>query len=71
MQMYVCVLCVSCSSSQCCIMHDLQFVNAGRGSKRRPYGRSMLVERQFLIDVMRMCDFYILCRLCVPCCSFR
>ena len=32
MQMlYVCVLCVSCDSSQCSIMHDLQFVNAGRG----------------------------------------
>ena len=36
MQMlYVCVLCVSCGSSQCCILHDLQFVNAGRGCKRR------------------------------------
>ena len=27
---YVCVLCASCGSSQCCIMHDLQFGNAGR-----------------------------------------
>ena len=28
MQMlYVCVLCASCDSSQCCILHDLQFVN--------------------------------------------
>ena len=26
MQMlYVCVLCASCGSSQCCILHDLQF----------------------------------------------
>ena len=41
MQMlYVCVLCVSCGGSQCCILHDLQFVNAGQGCKRRPYGRS-------------------------------
>ena len=24
----VCVLCVSCGSSQCCIMHDLQVVNS-------------------------------------------
>ena len=24
------------------------------------------MERQFLIDVMRMCDFYMLCRLCIP-----
>ena len=29
MQMlYVCVLCAFCGSSQCCILHDLQFVNA-------------------------------------------
>ena len=29
--LYVCVLCASCGSSQCYILHDLQFVNAGRG----------------------------------------
>ena len=34
MQM-LCVLCASCGTSQCCILHDLQFVNAGRGCKRR------------------------------------
>ena len=35
MQMlFVCVLCASCDSSQCCILHDLQFVNALRGYKR-------------------------------------
>ena len=45
MQMYVCVLCASCGSSQCCILHDLQFVNAGRGCKRRPYGRGILQSR--------------------------
>ena len=34
MQMlYVCVLCASCGSSQCCILHDLHYVNAGRGCK--------------------------------------
>ena len=27
MQMYVCVLCASCGSSQCGILHDLQFIN--------------------------------------------
>ena len=28
MQMlYVCVLCASCGSSQCCILHDLLFVD--------------------------------------------
>ena len=43
MQMlYVCVLCASCGSSQCCIRHDLPFVNAGLGCKRRPYGRGIL-----------------------------
>ena len=40
--LYVSVLCASCGSSQCCILHDLQFVNAGRGCKRRPYGRDIL-----------------------------
>ena len=24
-------LCASCGRSQCCVLHDLQFVNAGRG----------------------------------------
>ena len=43
MQMfYVCVLCVSCGSSQYCVLHVLQLVNAGRGCKRRPYGRGIL-----------------------------
>ena len=46
MQMlYVCVLCASCGSSQCCILNDLQFVNAGRGYKRRPYRRGILQSR--------------------------
>ena len=22
----------------CCVLHDLQFVNVGRGCRRRPYG---------------------------------
>ena len=31
MQMlYVCVLCTSCGSSQCCVLHDLQYVNTGQ-----------------------------------------
>ena len=46
MQMlYVCILCASCGRSKCCILHDLQFVNAGRGCKRRPYGRGILQSR--------------------------
>ena len=44
MQMlYVCVLCASCGRSQCCILHDLQFVNVGPGCKRRPYKLLLLV----------------------------
>ena len=39
--MSVCVLC----SSQCCVLHDLQLVNAGRGCKRRPYGTGILQSR--------------------------
>ena len=42
---YVCVKCASCGSSQCCILHDLQFVNAGRGCKRQLYGRGILQSR--------------------------
>ena len=43
MQMlYVSVLCASCGSPQCCILHELQFVNAGRGCKRQPYGTGIL-----------------------------
>ena len=38
-------LCASCGRSQCCIMHDVQFVNAGRGCKRRLYGISILLSR--------------------------
>ena len=46
MQMlYVCVLCASCGSPQCCFLHDLQFVNAGRGRKRQPYGGGILQSR--------------------------
>ena len=45
MQMlYVCVLCATCGSIQCYVMHDLPFVN-GRGCKRRPYGRGILQSR--------------------------
>ena len=48
MQMlYDCVLCASCCSSQCCILHKLQFVNAGRGCKKRPYGRGILQSRSY------------------------
>ena len=46
MQMlYVCVLCASCGSSQCCVLHDLQFVNGGRVCNRQPYRRGILQSR--------------------------
>ena len=46
MQMlYVCALCESCGSSQCCVLHDLQFVNAGRECKKRLNGRGILQSR--------------------------
>ena len=35
-------LCTSCGSSQCCVLHYLQFVNPGRGCQRRPYGIAIL-----------------------------
>ena len=38
-------LCASYGSSQCCVLHDLQFVNAGRGCNRRPYRRDILQSR--------------------------
>ena len=41
----VCVLCASCGSSECCVLHDLQLVNAGRGCNRRPYKRGILQSR--------------------------
>ena len=40
----ICALCTSCGSPQCCVLHDIQFVNAGRGCKR-PYGRDILQSR--------------------------
>ena len=37
MQMlYVCVLCASCGSSQCCVLHDLQFVHHHLSTKTKP-----------------------------------
>ena len=53
MQMlYVCDLCASCDSSQYCILHDLQYVNVGRGCKSRPYEKNILQSRShdYFID---------------------
>ena len=87
MQMlYVCVVCASCGSSQCCVLNDLQFVNAGRGILQSWSHNGLLGNHECLllfphsvavsafmicrgmcvcteIDVVWMCDFYMLCRL--------
>ena len=39
--LYACAVYASCGY----VLHDMQFVNAGRGSKRRPYGRGILQSR--------------------------
>ena len=54
-----CCMFVSCvhRSSQCCVLLDLQFVNAGRGCNRQPYRRGILQtlfgskQRQFKTGV--------------------
>ena len=52
MQMlYVCVLCASCGRSQCGILYDLQFVNAGRGCKRQPYGRGSIQHSLQVVEL--------------------
>ena len=52
MQMlYVCVLYASCGSPQCCILHDLQFVNASRGCKRQPYGKGSKRHSLHAVDL--------------------
>ena len=40
-----CVHPVAVLSAAFCILHDLKFVNASRGCKRRPYGRGILQSR--------------------------
>ena len=64
--MYVCVLCVSCGSSQYYIMHDLQFLNAGQGCKRRPYERGILQSVSFCLPHHVAVSAFIICSgLCV------
>ena len=64
MQMlYVCVLCASCGSSQCCVLHDLQYVNAGRGCNRRPYGsRLCRLELSFCLPHPVAVSDFMICR---------
>ena len=72
MQMlHVCVLCAYCGSSPCRILHDLQFVNAGRGYKRRPYGRGIL--QSFIGNheclLLFIPSFVVVCVLVLRCCE--
>ena len=46
-------LCASCGSSQCCILHDLQFVNAVRGCKSVSF---------CLLHPVALSVFFIICR---------
>ena len=60
------VLCASCVSFQCCVLHDLQFVDAGRGCKRLPYGRGIIQSQCYeclllfttscCVRVLRCCE---------------
>ena len=51
---YVVCLCLVCILWQFSTPHDMQFVKAGRGCKRRPYGRDILQSwsHNCLIGVM-------------------
>ena len=66
--LYVCVLCASCGSSQCCILHDLQFVKTGRGCKKQPYGCRVWSEQSasflsgFSVRLFRFVQATTLCR---------
>ena len=59
--MYVCVLCASCGSSLLCVLHDLQFVNASRGCKGRPYGRGILQSVSFCLPQPIAVSAFIIC----------
>ena len=51
-----CVLCVSCDSSQYCVLHDLQFVNAGRDPSAYPI-MLLLLFVEDCVRVLNCCEF--------------
>ena len=59
-----------CDGDVICVGHDLNWCSGSGMSAvyilNSVGERTHLVERQFLIGVVRMCDLYMLCRLCVP-----
>ena len=64
--LYVSVLCASYGSSQCCVLHDLQFVNAGLGCNRRPYRTGILQSRSHNCFI---CNHECLLLFTPSCCS--
>ena len=48
----ICVLCASCGSPQCCVLHDLQFVNAvedARGILQSRYNDFLVGSHECLL----------------------
>ena len=65
MQMlYVCVLCASCGSSQCCVLHDLQFVNIVQ-DVLSGFRVRLCFSRQKLYVGMVVCIYWLHSFLCV------
>ena len=57
--LYVCVLCASCGSSQCCVLHDLQVLMLVEGKD------AALWNASFKLTLFG-CVVSIMCRLCIP-----
>ena len=56
MQMvYVFVLCASCVGSQCCILHDLQFVNTRGDHMEEVYSRASLMTALYVVMSVSYC----------------
>ena len=71
MQMlYVCASCASCGSSQCRILHDLQFVSTDRGiHMEEAYSRASLMTALYVAMSVSFClphpvavSAFIICR---------
>ena len=49
--LYVCVLCASCGSSQCCVLHDLQFVKRSVGFTTKGGNNYLKLDSSHTINV--------------------
>ena len=66
--LYVCVLCVSDDSSQCCVLHDLQVVNAGRGLHECLFlGTPSCCSKCFYFLKMFLCVYSDVVNVCAVC----